>query len=264
MSRTSATPARARRFLAPSAPRRGLDRPPQLASDPRFWLRVVIAAVATFTIGAAWAVIVVRSGGWTRGLPRDVDVLARVHRHLPTVIDWVVVTLPWLGTNLVFIPVIGPVCWHLWKKRKRPDLALVIAVATIGNYLLGTALKAAFERPRPALWLARGEYTGPAYPSGHVMAVTSVVGVVAVLLYEERRAIWPLVAWIVLLIATCYARLYLGVHWPTDVVGGLLAGAVWFLGVLWARRTDAPDSANGRPVSAPSLRSPVRLPVADR
>jgi undecaprenyl-diphosphatase len=221
----------------PSAPEGELERPPQLQADPRFWLRVAIAAVATFLVGSACAVIVVQLGGWTHGLPGEVDLLARLHRQLPTFVDLVVVVLPWLGTNLVFIPVLGPACWYLWRKRGRPDLATIVAVATIGNYMIGTALKVAFERPRPTLWLARGEYTGSAYPSGHAMAVTSVIGIIAVLLYEERRAVWPLVAWIVLLISTCYSRLYLGVHWPTDVVGGLLAGGTWFAGILWAKRS---------------------------
>jgi len=138
----------------------------------------------------------------------------------------------------VFIPVLAPAGWYLWRKRGRPDLAIILGVTTVGNYVIGMALKIAFQRPRPALWAARGEYTGSAYPSGHVMAVTSVVGVIAVLIYERRGAISPLIAWIILLLATCYSRLYLGVHWPTDVVGGLLAGGTWFVGMLWAKRTD--------------------------
>jgi membrane-associated phospholipid phosphatase len=214
-----------------------------LQADPRFWLRVAIAAGATFTVGAAWAVIVVQFGGWTHGLPREVDLLARLHRRLPTVLDWFVVQLPWLGTNLVFIPVLGPACWYLWRERRRRDLAITVAVTTVGNYVIGMALELACERPRPSLWIARGEYTGSSFPSGHVMAVTSVIGVIAVLVYEERGAISPLVAWVMLLMATCYSRLYLGVHWPADVVGGLLAGGTWFAGILWAERsaTRTPD-----------------------
>jgi membrane-associated phospholipid phosphatase len=215
-----------------------LDAPPQLQSNPRFWLRVAIAGGATFAVGAAWAIIIMQYGGWTHGSARGVDLLLRLHRHLPSLLDWLVVMLPWLGTNLVLIPVLGPGCWYLWHKQRRPDLAILVAVTAIGNFVIGMALKLVFERPRPTLWVSRGEFTGSAYPSGHAMAMTSVIGVIAVLLYEERHTISPLVAWMILLFATCYSRLYLGVHWPSDVVGGLLAGDTWFFGMLWARRTD--------------------------
>jgi undecaprenyl-diphosphatase len=216
-------------------------------------LRVAIAASATFIVGAAWAVIVMQLGGWTHGLAREDVLLARIHRQLPTVIDWVVVQLPWLGTNIVFLPVLGPACWYLWQKRRRPDLAIVIAATTAGNYLMGMALKFVFDRPRPLLWHPRGEYTGTSYPSGHVMAVSSVVGVIAVLLHEERDDRWPLVAWVILLVATAYSRMYLGVHWPSDIVGGLFAGGMWFIGMLWAKRRGAAQSAQAISVPADSL-----------
>lgn len=240
----SATRSRASRYAEFRAPQPEVGQHP-LQQDPRFWLRVSIAAGATFTVGAVWAVVVMQFGGWTHGLPRELDLLARLHRQLPTAVDWVVVQLPWLGTNLVFVPVLAPTCWYLWRKRRQPDLAIIVAVTTAGNYVIGMALKFVFERPRPALWVARGEYTGSAYPSGHVMAVTSVVGVMAVLLYERRGAIAPLVGWMVLLIATCYSRLYLGVHWPTDVAGGLLTGGTWFVGILWAKRTEVHARTSG-------------------
>lgn len=254
MSADSATRTRAWRYAQPRAPRTEVDRRPQLHADARFWLRTAIAAGATFTVCAAWAVIVMRVGGWTHGLPREIDLLVRLHRRLPTPLDRIVVLLPWLGTNFVFIPVLGPACWYLWLKLRRPDLAIIVAVTAAGNYLIGMALKLAFERPRPALWVARGEYTGTAYPSGHAMAVTSVIGVIAVLLYEERGAISPLVAWIVLLFATCYSRLYLGVHWPSDVVGGILAGGTWFVGILWAKRADAVRRSAATTIAVERLR----------
>lgn len=212
------------------------NRGPRSLGNSLFWRRIAIAFLASFVAGSCCALLVIWAGGWTHGLSLEVSLLDRLHTHLPPALDWGMVLLPWLGTNLVFIPVLGPGCWYLWRRRGRADLALIIAVVTIGNNLVGMALKLAFERPRPSLWQARGEYTGASYPSGHAMAVMSVVGLVALLLYEERGSPWPLGVWILLLIATCYSRLYLGVHWPTDVLGGLLTGAVWFGGSLWARR----------------------------
>lgn len=237
INRIPTTAPRPSPYRAPSDVPGYLDRYRSPHTELQFWARVAFAAIATFIAGAACAIVVLRLGGWMRGLPSEVLLLAHLHSQLPTVLDWIVVALPWLGTNLVFIPVLGPGCWYLWRKRGRPDLATIIAVATIGNYLIGTVLKVVFERPRPSIWLARGEFTGASYPSGHAMAVTSVIGLVAILLYEEKSKVWPVAAWLLLLIATCYSRLYLGVHWPTDVIGGLLAGATWLLGMFWARRT---------------------------
>ena len=207
-----------------------------LHRDQRFWTRIVLAALLTFVAAALVAIIVALQGGWAHGLGWEVAILGWLDVRLPAVLDSLAVYLPWLGTNLIFIPVLGPACWYLWRKRRRPDIATMIAVTTVGNWLIGTALKVAFARARPGLWTPRGEYTGTSYPSGHAMAVTSVIGIVAILICEERGVVWPLPAWIALLIATCYSRLYLGVHWPTDVLGGLLAGGVWLAGVLWSRR----------------------------
>jgi len=263
MSGDAATRSGTWRYAEPRASQAQGGRRSPSHADPRFWLRVAIAAGATFTVGAAWAIIVVQFGGWTHGLPREVDLLARLHRQLPTILDWAVVEMPWLGTNLVFIPVLGPACWYLWRKLNRPDLAIIVTVTTVGTYVIGMALKLAFERPRPALWLPRGEYTGSAYPSGHVMAVTSVIGVIAAIIYEKRGGISPLVAWVMLLIATCYSRLYLGVHWPADVVGGLLTGGTWFVGILWAKRADiagrSAPTFNRLPSPAPNDRDPLAV-----
>jgi undecaprenyl-diphosphatase len=250
MNDTDASRADPPRALAPDRPllTSAVGRA-LLHRDPRFWLRILIASLLTFAAGAAVAVVVALRGGWTHGLAWEIALLRSLNVRLPTALDSTVVDLPWLGTNLVFIPVLGTLCWYLWRKRRRPDIATIIAVTTVGNFVIGTVLKMAFARPRPVLWVARGEYTGASYPSGHAMAIVSVVGVLAVLIAEERRVVWPFVLWLALLIATCYSRLYLGVHWPTDILGGLLAGGVWFVGVLWAR------SASGSVRSSPSVGS---------
>ena len=72
--------------------------------------------------------------------------------------------LPWTGTNLVLMPVLVPLSWWLWVRRKRPQLVFFLWVVTAGNYLVGTALKFFFERPRPSIFAQRGEFTGARNP----------------------------------------------------------------------------------------------------
>ena len=50
------------------------------------------------------------------------------------------------------------------------------------------------------------------------------------LLYKDKRATVSLMAWVAL---NCYSRMYLGVHYPTDIIVGLLVGALWALAVYW-------------------------------
>ena len=107
-------------------------------------------------------------------------------------------------------------------------LAIAILVATAGRPFLELGIKALVDRQRPGTsQLVRGR--GPSFPSGHVMASVALWGLVpaVVALYTHRRAVWwavvGLMGVVVLSIAAC--RVYLGVHWATDAVAGLVVGA---------------------------------------
>jgi len=97
----------------------------------------------------------------------------------------------------------------------------------VGSLILNAALKDAFGRPRPELWSHRGQYQWAAYPSGHAIVGVAVFFTIALILHREREWRWPFVAATMLLVVNLYSRLYLGVHWPTDVLGGLLVGLAW-------------------------------------
>jgi len=162
--------------------------------------------------------------------------LLSMHRSVPKAVDWVLLMLPWLGTNLTLLPIIGVFSIWLWRAKGRGDLALQLMVTVLGSLILNASLKDLFDRPRPDLWPHRGQYQWAAYPSGHAIVGVAVFFMVARLLYRERGWRWPFAVAATMLLVNLYSRLYLGVHWPTDLIGGLLLGAVWLAVVVYAFR----------------------------
>lgn len=114
---------------------------------------------------------------------------------------------------------------------KKPHAAWLVVVAVGGGLLLSTGLKELFDRPRPDL-VPHGSYTYTAsFPSGHSMlsAVTYLTLGALLARLQSRRVIkvYLLGVALVLTLLVGVSRVYLGVHWPTDVLAGWSAGAAW-------------------------------------
>jgi undecaprenyl-diphosphatase len=115
--------------------------------------------------------------------------------------------------------------------RRKIQTAAFVAVAVLGGTIVSSALKAIFDRPRPDLAATARVFTA-SFPSGHATLSAVVYLTLGVLLAEaakERsRAIYYCVLAIFLTIIVGLSRVYLGVHYPTDVIAG------WSLGTAWA------------------------------
>jgi undecaprenyl-diphosphatase len=149
------------------------------------------------------------------------------------------------GTGpLAFITLAGMV-YLLLRRRLRTALFLFAAIA--GGQLLSSLLKAGFDRPRPDLVPHGMTVYTASFPSGHAMMTAIVYLTLAALLArsESRRRLKAFL----LLLATSVtlmvgiSRVYLGVHWPSDVLGGWMIGSAWAAGcwtliVLLQRRGD--------------------------
>jgi undecaprenyl-diphosphatase len=124
---------------------------------------------------------------------------------------------------------------------KRYRWLAYLLVTAIGGGILNVLLKAYFSRARPDLADAVLHASGYSFPSGHAMASTAVFGALAYLgmrsakSWNGKSAIIALAATTVLTIAA--SRLYLGVHWISDVIGGLGAGGLWLAGTTGAYET---------------------------
>jgi undecaprenyl-diphosphatase len=208
--------------------------------DRGFWLWTIAGAIAACGAGALYATMLRNTGEWATGLGWEIHLMRDLHATWAPPIDWALEFIPWLGTNLTIIPAMIVAAWHL-RKRGRTDLIVVLVVSGIGNLMLGFFLKFAFDRPRPDLWPPRGEFTGPSYPSGHTMMATSLLFIAAYLFRRERQWKWPYVVCVMFALITSYSRIYLGVHWPTDVLGGAIIGTVWLAAMLRAMDAHADE-----------------------
>lgn len=129
----------------------------------------------------------------------------------------------------VVVALLLPLVW-----RRCRSLAFVMIAATLARPALEFTLKALADRPRPDLErLLPGN--GPSFPSGHVLTAIALWGLlppIVALFTNKRFWWWASVALSMTLIALISAsRIYLGVHWFSDVVGGLLVGSLYLVGV---------------------------------
>jgi undecaprenyl-diphosphatase len=142
-----------------------------------------------------------------------------------------------IGSQTVLVPVVTVLALVLlWRRRFVPAVSLVgvwggaILLYSLGKYFVG--------RPRPpaGLWLV--QVGGTSFPSGHAtQSLATFVALAVVVAHWLRRAPWPGVAVAVVLAAGVgWSRVYLGVHWATDVAAGWLLAAGWLAVVLGYER----------------------------
>ena len=169
--------------------------------------------------------------------------------------DWLLVTL---GALIV---------WRLVRAgRKRAAIVFVIAAA--GGEALDFSLKALFRRERPEAFFGLTAPATYSFPSGHAMASACFYGVLAALVTARiasrarRIAVWTAAAVAALLIGT--SRIYLGVHYPSDVLAGYAGAVVWVFSVragyrMWIRPTTA-SPASALPDTDVLAQNPSEMP----
>ena len=117
---------------------------------------------------------------------------------------------------------------------------LLLAVSLPGGLLLNSALKHGFDRPRPELVARLAEVQTASFPSGHAML--SAIGfltlgaLLAAGARRRRHRAYILTAAVLLTLLVGGSRVWLGVHWPTDVLAGWCLGAAWAMGCWLALR----------------------------
>ena len=137
-----------------------------------------------------------------------------------------------LGSVPVLLAIVLAVCGWLALERRGALVGLVLA-SSLGAMLLNAALKGLFGRPRPTVVPPLAWADSTSFPSGHAMIAAAIYLTLGALLARTttrwRLRLYYLAVALGMSGLVAFSRLYLGVHYPTDVLAGMAAGALWAL-----------------------------------
>jgi undecaprenyl-diphosphatase len=221
---------------------------------------VVVGATCWWVFGALTEDVVAHNDA----VLTDPDVTRFLVEHRVAWLTSAMLRLTWLGSSAVLVPLVVLVGWLLLARFRRGD-ALLLVASLAGAQVLYDLVKVLVDRPRPpaVYQLVR---VGPlSFPSGHAAAATAVWFALALIGSRGRStrvriAMWVGAALIVAIV--CFSRVYLGVHWWTDVAagaalgGGLLCAALVVRLWIESRRPIRPDA--GGPASPGTTAQPAR------
>ncbi|MFF1368586.1 phosphatase PAP2 family protein [Streptomyces virginiae] len=213
-----------------------------MRKDPLWWTGIgcaLLAAALTALVVAGWRPLIAYDERVARDLHAHAVTHPAVTRSMRVLSDWV--WDPWTMRALAAVA-----CVLLWWRGDRRR-ALLVALVTLAASALQQGLKLLVGRDRP-VWsdpVDSAQYA--AYPSGHAMTATVVCGLLLWLLPRPPPGRAPgvrrVAAWTVAVVSVLgvgFTRVYLGVHWPSDVLAG------WLLGMaLVALATSVPVRERG-------------------
>lgn len=169
-------------------------------------------------------------------LPGDMTITTRLQKWRNPWVRHFFFGVSEIGFAKMSIPLVLGVSGLFWALRFR--LEAIFLLLTSSSTLINMLIKRMIKRPRPTkeLVTVRRIFNEPSFPSGHVMHYMNFYGLLAYLLATNWRSgrLRNVLITICTLLIACIgpSRVYLGAHWPSDVMAGYLYGGLWFAGLM--------------------------------
>jgi undecaprenyl-diphosphatase len=171
----------------------------------------------------------------------DAPILLAVHGMATPAMDRFAVLMSKLGYLWGVVPLdIGIFAWLAWRRRFRDGLFFGLAV--LGSMTLDLVAKFHFARVRPSLWLSLAPENTFSFPSGHAMGSATLAVALILLVWPTRWGWLTLIGSSLFVVLVGLSRVYLGVHYPSDILAGWMAGTAWVVAIyqLVAHRAPRP------------------------
>ncbi|MGD9986508.1 phosphatase PAP2 family protein [Pseudonocardia sp.] len=209
-----------------------------------------VVAVLALAVAAGWLLHFGATGTGTADA--DAALLTDAVAVREPVLTTTAVTITTIGSTAAMALLAAAMCIVSWLRGHRAD-ALFVAAAAIGGSVLFRLLKLFYDRPRPPVATRLVNETNESLPSGHATMSVVIVGALLVLLWAGRSTaarvalVTAATLWVVAVGAT---RIYLGVHWFSDVLAGWFVGATWLAVCAVVRRSWGSRPGEPAPVDA--------------
>jgi undecaprenyl-diphosphatase len=141
----------------------------------------------------------------------------------------------WIGSPFALTPSVALAAGLLWWRGLKDD-AVLVAAAALGGVALDEVMKLHFKRLRPDVPWAFVHEQSFSFPSGHSVLAIVMYGVIVYKTQDKLHSQWAkatlMVGALLMVTGIGLSRVYLGVHYPSDVAGGYFVGAVWLAAVI--------------------------------
>lgn len=201
--------------------------------DPtgRYGLRVTLFAIAALLVMVPFSYLLVQVTSEGPLTETDTAIAEELHeevRDSPILIA-ISHVISFLGSPLWFYVIVGGSAIWFWRRNDR-RIAIFLVVTSLAGGAVDTVVKVLVNRPRPEVDDPITHAFGKSFPSGHAMSTTFVYGalLLAYMPFLPKRARpWAIAGYVTLVLLVSASRLSLGVHFLSDVVGGVVLGAAW-------------------------------------
>ncbi|MCA1992047.1 MAG: phosphatase PAP2 family protein [Coleofasciculus sp. S288] len=184
------------------------------------------------------------------GFPWDVPILLAIHLTASPQLDAFAVTLTKFGVFWGVFPIAIVVGLMLLLRSQWRSLTYLV-VTLLGSIVINRTAKVLLHRVRPHLWESPTPELDFGFPSGHAMSSMTLVAVLVILTWGSRWCWMILVFGSVFVVAIGWTRLYLGVHYPSDILAGWMASIAWAVGVSLLLRPNSPKPNAESEVASP-------------
>ncbi|BAY96128.1 PAP2 superfamily protein [Tolypothrix tenuis PCC 7101] len=164
------------------------------------------------------------------GFAWDVPILLAIHSTAQPQLDTFASTLTKLGVFWGVFPVASAIALALFIRRKWRKLAYLLTTL-LGSIIINRTAKVLLHRVRPHLWESPAPEFDYGFPSGHAMSSMTLVVALVILTWGSRWSLFVLIVGGIFVLAIGWTRLYLGVHYPSDILAGWTASIAWATGV---------------------------------